>query len=92
MYQHDARLTVRSAGTADQARRKLSLRDLQWSDLVFVMEHAHKKRIHQKFRDFPLQTPIFVLDIPDEFEFMDSRLMELIRDSVDPILETYFEN
>lgn len=77
---------MRSAGTSEQARRKISSQDLEWADLVLVMEHAHKKRILQEFHGVARNCKMFVLDIPDEFEFMDASLVELIRGSVEPIL------
>ena len=66
IYRHDSRVNVRSAGTSSSARRRISEKDLDWADLILVMENKHKKAIANQYRylDLPL---IIVLDIPDDY-------------------------
>ena len=85
IYRSDPRLEVRSAGVRAEATRCLSERDLEWADVVFVMEHGQKSWIVANFRHLELPR-IGVLDIPDEYGFMDPRLQELLRLSVEPEL------
>ena len=66
-----------------KARRKISEADLDWADLVLVMERKYARRIHAQFQfraDFP---PIKCLDIPDDYELMDAELVTLIRDGTE---------
>ncbi len=67
-------LEVRSAGTAASARVKVSQRLLDWAEAVFVMEREHAAILRQRFgfRDS------LCLEIPDEYEFMDPELVELL--------------
>lgn len=85
IYRRDARLAVRSAGLRADARRRVSERDLEWADVVFVMEREHKATLRTRFSHLELP-PIDVLDVPDDFGFMDPRLQEMLRLTVDPEL------
>lgn len=86
-YQNDPRVEVASAGVSPNARRRVSEKLLRWADLVLVMETAHKRRLHEQFPDLAHDLRIEVLDIPDDYEFMDPELIELIRAGVEPLLE-----
>ncbi len=86
LYQNDARLEVRSAGVRSGAQRRVATNDLEWADLVFVMEREHQQWITKRFRDLDLP-PIEVLDIPDEFALMDPRLQEMLKSTLDPEFE-----
>ncbi len=86
IYQNVPGVTVRSAGTSEHSRRCVSQRDVEWADLVLVMEHKHKERLQSQFRVLLQMTPVHVLDIPDEFGFMDATLVQLLREAIGPIL------
>lgn len=86
LYQNDPRVEVRSAGISASAQRRVSEKLLRWADLVLVMEHEHKRRLREQFSDLINELRIEVLDIPDDYEFMDPELIELIRQRVDPLL------
>lgn len=79
-------IDVRSAGTASSAKRLISAQDLIWADLVCVMEHKHKQRIVAAFPRLVQFKKIEVLDIPDDYQYMDSELIELLKTSVTPLL------
>ncbi len=86
LYRNDPRLEVRSAGVRSGANRRVSERDLRWADVVFVMEQEHKLWITMRFEGLNLPR-IDVLEIPDDFEFMDPALQEMLRLMLDPELE-----
>ena len=85
IYRNDARLEVRSAGVRVGAKRRLSEGDLRWADIVYVMEQEHKLWIATRFEGLELPE-IDVLEIPDEFEYMDPELQEMLRMMLDPDL------
>jgi predicted protein tyrosine phosphatase len=87
VYQNDPRVEVRSAGVSASARRRVSESLLRWADLVLVMESAHKRKLREDFPEVFQDLRIEVLDIPDDYEFMDPALIELIQASVEPLLE-----
>jgi predicted protein tyrosine phosphatase len=89
IFQNDSRMEVRSAGTSDSSRRKVSEGDLQWAELIVVMERKYAARLRAGF-DHVAWPRIETLEIPDEYEFMDPELVELLRDGLDPILTSVF--
>jgi predicted protein tyrosine phosphatase len=82
IYRNDPRLEARSAGVSDKSPHKISRADIQWADLILVMENAHKTRIQGLFGRERLPE-IKSLDIPDEYEYMDEELIQLITKSVE---------
>jgi predicted protein tyrosine phosphatase len=81
------RINVRSAGTSPKARKKITAKDVQWSDMIFVMEKKHKNRVVAEYTRMIVHKPIHILDIPDEYKYMDEELIALIMASVTDILE-----
>ena len=79
--------STRSAGTSPNARNTVSVSDIKWANLIFVMEKKHKNRIIAKFTSLVDHTPIHILDIPDEYKFMDTDLISHLEDTVTPFLE-----
>ena len=86
LYRDDARLQVRSAGIRTEARRRVSEADLTWADVVFVMDREQKRWIREQFRSIDLPD-VRVLDVPDEFEYMDPRLQAALRAVIDPEID-----
>ena len=82
VYANDQRIEVRSAGVGSKSRRQVSDQDMQWADLILVMEQKYKARLLGTFRDLDLPL-IDSLDIPDEYEFMNEELVELIREGTE---------
>ncbi len=68
IYKKDNRIEVRSVGLSPKSNRKLSNSDIEWADLILVMEQGYKSHILGRFRDLDLP-PIENLDIPDEFKY-----------------------
>ncbi len=89
IYSRRSHLKVRSAGTSSKARRHVSAKDLQWADLVIVMEQKHKQRLAANHPQAMRHQNVHVLDIPDNYQFMDPELIAELKSAVDPILENY---
>jgi predicted protein tyrosine phosphatase len=78
---------VRSVGTEQGARRRVTAGDLGWAELIFVMEKRHLNRLQKKFRDSLLGKRVVCLHIPDEFEYMDEDLIDRLRGGVAPYVD-----
>jgi len=78
--------SARSAGTSPNARNSISISDVKWADIIFVMEKKHKNRIIAKFTRLVEHKPIHILDIPDDYKFMDLELISHLEDAVEPFL------
>lgn len=80
-------LSVRSAGTSPNARHPVSHADLAWADVIFAMEEKHKSRLLAEYRSVVADKTIHVLDIPDDYRYMDPELVEQLQTSVGDILD-----
>ena len=89
VYRDDERIEVRSAGLSPKSRRQVTAQDIKWADLILVMEQRHKTRILETFRELDLPS-IASLDIPDEYEFMDAELVQLIHQGTESHLKDRF--
>lgn len=87
IYAHDPRVDVRSGGTSSKARRRISVKDVNWADLVVVMEKKHKQRLLSNFPDAMRYCEVHVLEIEDNYQFMNEELVAELRLAVDAILE-----
>lgn len=83
---------VKSAGTSATARIKLSAKLVLWADVIFTMEKEHKERLIEKFPLETMEKDIIVLDIPDEYQFMDTELIDLIKSLAGPYMDEYCGN
>jgi protein-tyrosine phosphatase len=75
---------VKSAGTEETATVPLSDEIILWADLIFVMEEGQKVIIKNYFEDSAANKKIIVLDIPDNFYYMEQELVELLKERVAP--------
>ncbi|MCP4192643.1 MAG: protein tyrosine phosphatase [Planctomycetaceae bacterium] len=87
IYQADHRIAVRSRGTARTAVQRLRRSDFDWADAVLVMETKHRNRILADFPSEARSTWIYVLDVPDDYQFMNPELVELLQATCEPIIE-----
>lgn len=70
--------SVRSAGLAKDADVQVSLEDVEWADIIFVMEAVHKRRLKERFRVAVKGARVVCLGIPDHYEFMDAALVRIL--------------
>ena len=86
IYSDKSLICVRSAGTNQNARKTVTSNDLKWADVVFAMEDKHKARLSARFPGETRYKTMHVLDIPDNYKYMDAELIVEIQSAVDPIL------
>jgi len=82
VWRNHPELAVRSAGTSQKARRTMNAKDIQWADVIFVMEEKHKSRLKAHFTRLLSYKDVQVLDIPDEYQYMDNELVEIMKQTV----------
>lgn len=75
-------IEVSSAGTNNDAENPLSSELVEWVDISFAMEKAHRTKIQTRYRSALKGKRIICLDIPDDCKFMDARLVELLEANV----------
>lgn len=90
IFKNDARFGIRSAGLSAKSDRKVTENDLRWADLVLVMEHKQRGKLHSQFPGLALP-PVEVLQISDEYAYMDPVLVNLIAEKVNAQLNVHFK-
>ena len=53
--------------------------DILWADVILVMEQKHRTHSILHFRDEVRYKLLHVLDIPDDYKYIDPELVELLR-------------
>ena len=89
VFSLDERLEVRSAGLDKDAVNTLSSDDIEWADIIFVMETSHQKELSKKYGKFLRGKRIICLNITDDYEFMDRELIRILKTSVAGYLGTH---
>ncbi len=67
-----------SAGTNADCELPVSGDLIEWADVVLVMEKSHRNKVARKFRDLLKDKRICVLDIPDDYDYMQAELVQLL--------------
>lgn len=87
LWRRSPHIAVRSGGTSPNARRAVQQADLQWADVILVMEEKHKERLRAQWPRAARYARIEVLDIPDEFPaFMHPELVTRLEAVVPAVL------
>jgi predicted protein tyrosine phosphatase len=87
LFDGHAHYEARSAGTEPGARVRVTAGHLGWADVIFVMERRHAERLREKFAAELAGKPLVILRIPDNYQFQDPRLVELLRQRLAEHLE-----
>lgn len=87
IYEEDDRFEVKSAGTDKTANTVLTEELLHWADSVVVMEKHHRNHIRKHFPEVYKNKKIVCLYIPDEYDYMQTELIAILRHKVEDVLE-----
>jgi predicted protein tyrosine phosphatase len=71
-------IEVSSAGTNHDAENPLTGELVRWADVIVVMEKTHRAKLRKRFREALNGKRVICLDIPDDYEFMEPALVELL--------------
>lgn len=88
VFRENPTLEVKSAGVDNDASVPVNLELLEWADIIFVMEKRQRNIIHKKFKDIYRNKRIVCLYIPDDFEYMDPDLVQLLKMRVPQYVES----
>ncbi|VXC79933.1 conserved hypothetical protein [Pseudomonas sp. 9AZ] len=75
-----------SAGVNRDADNPVSPELLEWAELILVMESRHRRKLAEKFRRQLGNKPIYNLNIPDDYAYMDPALVNVLQQRVPPYL------
>ena len=71
-----------SAGLAADAEVRLSLEQIEWATLIFVMDRTHRARLTQQYRRALVGKRVICLDIADDYAYMQPELIALLQRKV----------
>ncbi len=75
-----------SAGVNRDADNPVSPELLEWAELILVMESRHRRKLAEKFRRQLGNKPIYSLNIPDDYAYMEPALVHVLQQRVPPYL------
>lgn len=78
---------MKSAGISRKARRHITIDDIRWADVICAMEEKHISRLRGDFRQELSHKELHVLDIPDDYTYMDPELVDLLLETMAPIID-----
>jgi predicted protein tyrosine phosphatase len=81
-------IEAESAGLSRDAVTPLTNELVEWAEIIFVMEHAHRAKLSRQFRSSLKQQRLICLGIPDRFTLMQPELVELLTAKVGPYLRS----
>ncbi|MBK9586101.1 MAG: phosphotyrosine protein phosphatase [Alphaproteobacteria bacterium] len=74
------------AGTDKTAPTTISSDLIEWADVIFCMEQTHKNKVKRLFHSLLKNKRLVVLDIPDDYDYMQTELIRLLKARISPIL------
>ncbi len=74
------------AGISNDADDTLSADQIDWADLIMVMERRHASRLNDRFGKMLAGKKVLVLDIRDRYTFMQQGLINELMDKAGPRL------
>ncbi|WDD99969.1 low molecular weight protein tyrosine phosphatase family protein [Thalassomonas actiniarum] len=77
VFGHEAGIEARSAGLNNNAEIPLGAEDVEWADIIFVMEPVHKRKLSKGFKDKLKGQSVICLGIPDHYDYMDPELVAI---------------
>lgn len=84
LYKDFPGYVAKSAGTDPGARQRVTEGMLGWADRIFVMEARHRSYLRRKFTDVLADKSIICLHIPDEYDYNDPELIDLLKMNLSP--------
>ncbi len=81
-----AGLECASAGLNNDAENPVTPELLEWAEMIFVMEKAHRNKLSSKFKKHLGKARVICLDIPDDYEYMDPMLVKILKSKVQRFL------
>ena len=82
VFQGHPRVEAIGAGTNKDAETTVSGDLIEWADAILVMEKTHKNKISKKFKDLLVGKKLVVLGIPDNYDYMDPELINILKNRV----------
>lgn len=90
IFKNDQRFNIRSVGLSARSEREIKVKDVDWSDIIFVMDDQQSSRVKSTYKslDIPL---VEVLHIEDNYEYLNKDLTDMLTEKINTSLKVHFE-
>lgn len=75
-----------AAGLSSDADILLGVDQLEWATHIIVMEKSQASKIRKSFKKYINGKKIICLDVPDNFDYMQAELIELLKQRINRVL------
>lgn len=82
------KFNTKSAGLFN--KKPVKEQELEWADLVVVMEDFQRTEISKRFPKNYMKKQIISLNITDNYYFMEPRLIKILKEQIDQIMITIY--
>ena len=77
------RYETKSAGLFNE--KPVSAKEIEWADIVIVMEELQRTEISKRFPEHYLQKRIVSLNVPDVFHFNQPELINILKSRMEEL-------
>lgn len=91
IFRKDPRMHVRAVGLGETSPRRVTQADVEWADLILPMERKNAVRLKVMFPGVDPFPDIEILDIHDDYTFMDKKLIGVLEETVEAALAAFLE-
>lgn len=92
LYKEDVRFEVKSAGISELADQQTNPILMEWADYIFVMETFQQQRLEEMYPAIYDDDKVFNLEIDDEYDFMDAKLVATLTSKFEDAFFLFIEN
>lgn len=82
IFREHPNLEVKSAGVSDLSPVCIDRSLLEWAEIIFVMEPHHRRELGTRFKEACNGKKVLCLNIPDQYNYMDPVLVEILKERV----------
>lgn len=87
IFSQNSKFETASAGLSHDADQPVTPELIAWADVVLVMETTHRNKLSQRFQTVLKNKQVICLNIPDQYNYMDDMLIELLQQKVSRLLK-----
>ena len=87
MFSRYLNIETDSAGLNADAEVRVSSEQIEWADIIFVMEKSQRAKLTRQFRKNLNGKRVVCLDIPDSYSYMQPELIEILKKKAGPLLK-----
>lgn len=90
IFKNDSRFHLRTGGLSSKSDKQVTEKDIVWANLIFVMNNGQRNRIWSSYKHLEIPA-IEILDIEDDYEYLDEELISLLKDRINGTLSQVYK-